>query len=157
MARVFVSHASKDTPSAVDVHDRLVEAGHEVFLDRDLGDGIAVGEEWQRRLHERLRWADAVVCLVSAAYVSSTWCAMELGIAQSRGSVILPVQTADGLEHPALICRAVGERQVVAGSSRAVDQDDGRAGLVDAAPNATRRRSGGRPGEGDGRGGAHAR
>jgi WD40 repeat protein len=102
MARVFVSHAGEDVRLAVDVCGWLVEAGHEVFLDRDLRDGIAVGEEWQQRLHERLRWADAMVCLVTAAYVRSTWCAMELGIAQSRGSRILPIQAEDQVVHPAL-------------------------------------------------------
>ena len=63
MARVFVSHAGADTALAGEVHRWLVEDGHEVFLDRDLRDGIAVGEEWEQRLHERLRWADAVVCV----------------------------------------------------------------------------------------------
>ena len=41
-------------------HQRLVEDGHDVFLDQDLRDGIALGEEWEQRLYERLRWADAV-------------------------------------------------------------------------------------------------
>ena len=35
----------------------------------DLRDGIVVGEEWEQRLHERLRWADAVVCLLTSAYL----------------------------------------------------------------------------------------
>jgi hypothetical protein len=61
VARVFVSHASEDRECAGQLHQWLVGEGHEVFLDRDLGDGIPVGEQWERRLHERLRWADAVV------------------------------------------------------------------------------------------------
>jgi hypothetical protein len=61
VARVFISHASADTARAYEVHDWLVADGHEVFLDRDLRNGLVVGEEWQKRLHERLRWADAVV------------------------------------------------------------------------------------------------
>jgi hypothetical protein len=61
MARVFVSHASADAAVAGEVHRWLVEDGHEVFLDQDLADGLLVGEEWERRLRERLRWADAVV------------------------------------------------------------------------------------------------
>ena len=70
MARVFVSHASEDAALADEVHRWLVQDGHEVFLDQDLRDGIVVGEEWEQRLHERLRWADAVVCVVTSAYLA---------------------------------------------------------------------------------------
>jgi hypothetical protein len=89
VARVFVSHAGTDTAIAVRVHGWLVDEGHEVFLDRDLADGIRVGEDWTQRLHERLRWADAVVCVVTPAYVDSTWCAVEVGVAQGRGCLLL--------------------------------------------------------------------
>ncbi|MGH3755203.1 MAG: toll/interleukin-1 receptor domain-containing protein [Pseudonocardiaceae bacterium] len=68
MARVFVSHASEDLALACDVHRWLIEAGHEAFLDQDLRDGIVVGEQWRHRLQERLRWADAVVCVMGLAF-----------------------------------------------------------------------------------------
>jgi hypothetical protein len=55
------------------VHRWLVEAGHEVFLDQDLRDGIAVGDEWE----QRLRWAGAMICVITSAYLDSTWCAAE--------------------------------------------------------------------------------
>ncbi|MGH4016868.1 MAG: toll/interleukin-1 receptor domain-containing protein [Pseudonocardiaceae bacterium] len=61
MARIFVSHASEDRALAGEVHQWLIDAGHEVFLDQDLRDGIALGEQWEQRLHERLRWANAVL------------------------------------------------------------------------------------------------
>jgi hypothetical protein len=85
MAKVFISHASKGDVAAQLVHGWLVEDGHQVFLDHDLLDGIELGEEWEQRLHERLRWADAVVCPVTSAYVASAWCTAELGVARSRG------------------------------------------------------------------------
>jgi hypothetical protein len=84
------------------VHRWLVDDGHEVFLDRDLYDGIRVGDQWEQRLHERLRWADAMVCLLTSAYVSSTWCTAEVSIAQSRGSRLLPIQAEPGECHPLL-------------------------------------------------------
>ena len=102
MARVFVSHASEDRECAGQLHQWLVGEGHEVFLDRDLGDGIPVGEQWERRLHERLRWADAVVCVVTCAYLGSLWCTAEVGIALSRGSRVLPVRAEPGVVHPLL-------------------------------------------------------
>ena len=68
LARVFVSYASEDHLVAAQLHQWLVDDGHDVFLDQDLRDGIALGEEWEQRLYERLRWADAVVCLITASY-----------------------------------------------------------------------------------------
>ncbi len=102
MARVFVSYASKDLVLAREVHGWLVEAGHEVFLDQDPRDGIALGEPWRQRLHERLRWADAVVCVVTSAYRESTWCAAEIATAQARGSRLLPLHAEPDLAHPLL-------------------------------------------------------
>src|SRR4051794_14134296 len=102
VARVFVSHAGEDLAVAGEVHRWLVEDGHEAFLDQDLRDGLAVGEEWEQRLHERLRWADAVVCVLTSAYLTSVWCTAELTIAQTRGSRLLPVRAEPGVNHPLL-------------------------------------------------------
>lgn len=70
MARVFVSHASEDRTLADEVHQWLVDAGHEVFLAQNLRDGIAVGQEWEQRLHDELQLADAVVCLLTSAFLA---------------------------------------------------------------------------------------
>jgi hypothetical protein len=102
VARVFISHASVDTTAAEEVHQWLVGAGHEVFLDRDPQDGMVVGDEWEQRLHERLRWADAVVCMITSSYVASVWCAAEVGIARARGSRLLPVRAEPEVLHPLL-------------------------------------------------------
>ncbi|HEU0086522.1 MAG TPA: TIR domain-containing protein [Pseudonocardiaceae bacterium] len=102
MARVFISHASADLAVAVELHRWLDQDGHEVFLDQDLRDGIAVGEQWEQRLHERLRWANAVVCVVTSAYLASEWCTAEVSIARSRGNRLLPVRAEPGVEHALL-------------------------------------------------------
>ena len=102
MARVFISYARRDAEVADLVRSWLKDASHEVFLDRDLDDGIRVGEDWQARIRERLRWADAVICLVSAASVDSTWCGCEVSTALSRGSLLLPVHVEPGVQHPLL-------------------------------------------------------
>ncbi len=102
MARVFVSHASEDIELARRLHRWLVEAGHQVFLDRDLRDGIAVGEQWEQRLQERLRWADAVVCVLTSAYLASIWCTAEVAAARSQGSLLLPLRAEPDLTHPLL-------------------------------------------------------
>jgi WD40 repeat protein len=102
MARVFVSHASEDRELAGEVHGWLTGDGHEVFLDYHPDGGIAVGEAWEQRLYERLRWADAVVCLVTSAYLASPWCAVEVGVARSQGSRLLPLLAERGVEYPLL-------------------------------------------------------
>lgn len=102
MARVFVSYAGEDRALADEVHQWLVDADHDVFLDQDLRDGIALGEEWEKRLHERLRWANAVICLITSAYRDSTWCAAEIGAARSRGSQLLPLRAEPDAVNPLL-------------------------------------------------------
>jgi len=102
VARVFVSHAREDLAVASKVYRWLIEAGHEVFLARDLRDGITVGEQWEQRLHDELQRADAVVCLVTSAYLGSVWCAAEIATARARGSRLLPVKAEPGVTHPLL-------------------------------------------------------
>src|SRR3954467_4498853 len=102
VARVLISHTDSDRELADEVMGWLVEDGHQVFLDHDVRAGTAVGDLWEQRLHERLRWADAVVCVVSAAYVTSMWCAAEVGIASARGSRLLPLHAERGVTHPLL-------------------------------------------------------
>ncbi|MGW6194809.1 nSTAND1 domain-containing NTPase [Kribbella sp. NPDC055110] len=102
MARVFISHAGSDTQLATEIHAWLTAAGHEVFFDRDRQDGIRLGDDWEATLRERLRWADAVVSLVTSPYLKSIWCTVEITIARERGSRILPVIGEDGVQHPLL-------------------------------------------------------
>ncbi len=102
MVRVFISHASADRALADQLHRWLVEAGHEVFLAPDLRDGIVLGEERERRLHEELRQADAVVCVVTSAFLASRWCTAEIAIARSRGIRLLPLQAEAGITDPLL-------------------------------------------------------
>lgn len=102
MARVFVSYSAKDRALAGEVRRWLDDDSHEVFLDQDPRDGIALGEQWRQRLHERLRWADAVICVVTSAYLASTWCSAEVAIAQSRGSRLLPLRAEPEVTHPLL-------------------------------------------------------
>ena len=102
MVRVFVSHSSEDATESDRIRSWLVDDGHEVFLDHDLRHGIAPGEDWERRLHERLRWAEVVVCVVTSAFTRSTWCTAEVAIALSRGVRVVPVLAEPGVRHPLL-------------------------------------------------------
>jgi TIR domain len=126
VARVFISHAGADERWASQLHEWLVADGHEVFLDRDLRDGVAVGEVWRQRLYERLRWADAMVCVMTAAYRQSMWCAAEVGIAQALGSRLLPVLVELHQTHP-LLDRALYQAADLTGDPRRA-----RSGLAEA-------------------------
>jgi WD40 repeat protein/energy-coupling factor transporter ATP-binding protein EcfA2 len=124
MARVFISHASEDVERAGQLHRWLVDEGHEVFLDRDLRDGIVVGDDWRKRLHERLRWADAVVCVVTSAAVNSLWCSEEIGAARAQDRRLLPVRAESGVTHPLLESEQYADFTI--------DSMTGRVALVEA-------------------------
>ena len=102
VARGFVSHASADLPIARRIREWLGEDGHDAFLAGDPEHGIPLGDDWQARLHERLRWADAMVCVLTSAYTASAWCAAEVGIAQSHGLRLLPVRVEPDVHAPLL-------------------------------------------------------
>jgi energy-coupling factor transporter ATP-binding protein EcfA2 len=142
VSRVFVSYANEDLALAREVCDWLHGEGHDVFLDRDLRNGIIVGEEWRQRLHERLRWADAVVCIVTLAYRASTWCTAEVATAQSRGSQLLPLCAEAHVTHPLLtevqhtdlVRDQVAARAAVAEALRRIDVAGGSSWPDDRSP-----------------------
>ncbi|MGH3777734.1 MAG: TIR domain-containing protein, partial [Pseudonocardiaceae bacterium] len=102
MTRVFISHSSKNNKLAAEVRGWLKADGHDVFLDYDRHDGIEGGNPWKERLYERLRWADVVLCIVTADYVTSQWCSCEVVGAQIFGSRIVPLAAEDKVRHPLL-------------------------------------------------------
>ena len=122
MARVFISHAGADAVLAQRLHAWLDEDGHDTFLDQHRDDGILPGEEWETRLYKELRRADAVVCVVTDAYLKSVWCAAEIGAARALGAELLPVQFAsDGQRHTLL--------EPLQGLDAALDPQDARERL----------------------------
>ncbi|ANZ34736.1 hypothetical protein BBK82_00225 [Lentzea guizhouensis] len=102
MARVFISYASQNLARALEVASWLTADGHQAFVDQDPSRGLTVGEDWERQLRDRLRWADVVVCLITAAYARSVWCSTEALFARWLGSVVVPVLSERDAEHPLL-------------------------------------------------------
>ncbi|SNQ50340.1 WD40 repeat-containing protein [Frankia canadensis] len=123
MARVFISHASSDSTFAERIHRELADLGHQAFLARDIRKGIRVGDLWKDRLHQELRAADAVICVLTDAYNASPWCAYEIGIAHEVGSLLLPLRSQPGVTSPLL-----DDRQHVVAAV-----DDGWIGDLDVA------------------------
>ena len=83
VSRIFLSHSSRDSFEAVALRSWLATEGwDDVFLDLDPERGIAAGERWERSLHAAATRCEAVVFLVSAAWLASGWCRKEYELAR---------------------------------------------------------------------------
>jgi hypothetical protein len=83
VARIYLSHSSSNNAEAVALRDWLAANGwkDEIFLDLDPQRGIAAGERWERALNEAANRCEAVLFLVSKAWLASVWCRNELNLA----------------------------------------------------------------------------
>ena len=97
MSRIFLSHSSTNDAEAVALRDWLADNGwkDEVFLDLDPQRGIAAGERWERALHEAASRCEAVLFLVSKAWLASVWCRKELNLAHALNKRLLGVLIED--------------------------------------------------------------
>jgi TIR domain len=77
VSRIFLSHSSTDNAHAIALRDWLVAEGwNDLFLDLDPERGIAAGERWERALNEAARRCEAVLFLISKAWLISRWCCL---------------------------------------------------------------------------------
>lgn len=82
MSRIFLSHSSANNVEAVALRDWLnCEGWNDVFLDIDPDRGIAAGERWERALNEAANRCEAVLFIVSRAWLASDWCVKEFNLA----------------------------------------------------------------------------
>jgi WD40 repeat protein len=82
VSRIFLSHSSTDNAAAMALADWLAASGWtDVFLDLDPERGIAAGELWKRRLYEAADRCEAVLFLVTPAWLASEWCKREFELA----------------------------------------------------------------------------
>jgi formylglycine-generating enzyme required for sulfatase activity len=83
VSRIFLSHSSTNNADAVALRDWLANEGwkDEIFLDLDPQRGIVAGERWERALNEAANRCEAVLFLVSKAWLSSRWCLKEFNLA----------------------------------------------------------------------------
>lgn len=107
MAKVFISYAWEDTSSAERIEARLVEAGHEVWRDRN---SLWPGEAVLNRILEALEECDALTILLSQNSKNSRWVFFEIEnflmskLALSQDKIIpLEVESVDpGKDFPPL-------------------------------------------------------
>ncbi|MBN9008929.1 MAG: toll/interleukin-1 receptor domain-containing protein, partial [Rhizobiales bacterium] len=92
MARVFISHSSRDNDAARKIFAWLRAQGFEQgFLDIDKHQGIPPGARWEQTLYEELEHAQAVILILTKNWFDSKWCFAEFAQARSRGKSIFPV------------------------------------------------------------------
>lgn len=96
--RVFVSYRRTEArTAAIQLHDKLTEAGFDVFLDTH---DIQPGEQFQEVLWHRLCDSDAMVMLDTPTYFERKWTRHELGRARAKGIHILQVVWPDHKKSP---------------------------------------------------------
>ena len=86
MSRLFISHSERNDDWAIALRDWLVREGwsgeNDIFLDLDPERGIAAGERWAQALEDAATRCEAVLFLVSEAWLGSKWCLDEYQLAK---------------------------------------------------------------------------
>ncbi|MGO9133703.1 MAG: SUMF1/EgtB/PvdO family nonheme iron enzyme [Methylovirgula sp.] len=97
MSRIFLSHSSANNAEAVALRNWLAHEGwkDEIFLDLDAQRGIVAGERWERALNEAANRCEAVLFLVSRAWLASRWCLKEFNLAHHLGKRLFGVLIED--------------------------------------------------------------
>jgi WD40 repeat protein len=89
MARVFVSHSSRDAGSARWIADWLVAQGFDApFLDFDKHSGIPPGANWEQTLYQAIQRSQALLIVQSDNWNASKWCFAEFTQARALGKPI---------------------------------------------------------------------
>jgi TIR domain len=85
LARLFISHSSRNDDWAIALKDWLVREGwsgpDDIFLDLDPERGIAAGQRWRHALEDAATRCEAVLFLVSQEWLGSKWCVDEYQLA----------------------------------------------------------------------------
>ena len=99
MARIFVSHSSRDNEISAEIMAWLRANGFDqTFLDIDKHAGIQPGTNWERTLYQQIDSAHAVILVLTPHWLESKWCFAEFTQARALGKAIFPVIVAPGGE-----------------------------------------------------------
>src|SRR5271170_762030 len=100
MARLFISHSSRNNDKAIEVRDWLAANGwDDVFLDLDPERGIVAGQRWKEALQQAASRCEVVLALVSAEWLASSYCKAEINSAQMMGKKTI-IALLDGSQVP---------------------------------------------------------
>jgi formylglycine-generating enzyme required for sulfatase activity len=108
VSRIFLSHSSENNAEALALRDWLkAEGWDDVFLDLDPERGIKAGELWEDALREAADRCEAVIFLVSRAWLGSEWCRDEFRLVRHLRKRLFGVMIEDILpgDLPAMMTR----------------------------------------------------
>ena len=121
MARVFLSHSSRDNAAAAELKAWLDEQGFApAFLDFDKHSGIPPGADWERTLYEQIQRCQALLILQTPNWSASRWCFAEFTQARAVGKPIFQLVQTD---------EAAAEKPIAADLQRLDLRHDRPAGL----------------------------
>ena len=98
MARIFISHSSRDDELAARMKSWLASQGFATtFLDFDKTAGIAPGADWEKTLYREVEQSQAVIIIQTPNWLASKWCFAEFTQARALGKAIfLVIETPTG-------------------------------------------------------------
>jgi hypothetical protein len=98
MARIFISHSSRDDEAAARMKAWLASHGFETaFLDFDKTSGIPPGADWEKTLYREVEQSQAVIIIQTPSWLASKWCFAEFTQARALGKAIfLVIETPTG-------------------------------------------------------------
>jgi WD40 repeat protein len=98
MARIFISHSSRDDDAAARMKTWLASQGFETaFLDFDKTSGISPGADWEKTLYREVEQSQAVIIIQTPSWLASKWCFAEFTQARALGKAIfLVIETPTG-------------------------------------------------------------
>jgi hypothetical protein len=121
MARVFLSHSSRDNATAAELKAWLDGQGFApAFLDFDKHSGIPPGAAWERTLYEQIQRCQALLILQTPNWSASRWCFAEFTQARALGKPIFQLVQTD---------EAAAEKPIAADLQRLDLRHDRPAGL----------------------------
>jgi WD40 repeat protein len=92
MARVFLSHSSRDHAAAAALKAWLDGQGFTpAFLDFDKDSGIPPGADWEKTLYREIERCQALLILQTPNWSASRWCFAEFAQARALGKPIVQV------------------------------------------------------------------
>ena len=98
MAKIFISHSSKDKDMVIDFMDFLQKGmgfGREDIFCTSYPNALPTGEEFIAKIKAELVGCEAAFLVITDNYLSSPFCMAELGAVWGLGKRIFPLLTVD--------------------------------------------------------------
>ncbi|WP_173012834.1 toll/interleukin-1 receptor domain-containing protein [Niveispirillum sp. SYP-B3756] len=92
MARIFISHSSRDNAEAAALKQWLGEQGFDLtFLDFDEDSGIPPAANWEQTLYREVERSQAMLLVLTPNWMASKWCFVEFAQARALGKKVFPI------------------------------------------------------------------